>query len=211
MLIWNLIGDYVKDYLQLFYGDPKIDPERTAKAVQLDNELQAWAHELARASSGPGNVPHFPSQIQDFDTLHRIVRLLIWIAGPRHACVNFPQTAYTAFAPNQPTAIYLLPERRFRRAPRRLQGRSPSASANAASWRGSPTGLWRPYERRFPYGGTEGSNPSPSSSESVCAVPSEAILEDSPLFAAVCTGRGTREGTGSLPSHPRWRFFSDGH
>ena len=37
------------------------------------------------------------------------MRLLIWIAGPRHACVNFPQTEYTAFVPNQPTATYLLP------------------------------------------------------------------------------------------------------
>jgi arachidonate 15-lipoxygenase len=110
MLIWNLIGDYVKDYLQLFYGDPKTDPQRTAEAIRQDSELQAWAAELARPSPGGGNVPNFPSQIQDFDTLHRIVRLLIWIAGPRHACVNFPQTEYTAFAPNQPTAIYQLPD-----------------------------------------------------------------------------------------------------
>jgi arachidonate 15-lipoxygenase len=110
MLIWNLIDDYVKDYLHLFYGDPKADPERTAKAVQQDYELQAWAHELSHASPEGGNVPNFPSPIQDFDTLRRIVRLLIWIAGPRHACVNFPQTEYTAFVPNQPTAIYMLPE-----------------------------------------------------------------------------------------------------
>jgi arachidonate 15-lipoxygenase len=109
-LIWGLIGDYVKDYLQLFYGDPKTDPQRTAQAVQQDYELQAWAQELAHASPEGGNVPAFPSPIQDFDTLHRVVRLLIWIAGPRHASVNFPQTEYTAFVPNQPTAIYLLPD-----------------------------------------------------------------------------------------------------
>jgi arachidonate 15-lipoxygenase len=110
MLIWNLINDYVKEYLQLFYGDPRVDPQRTAAAIRQDNELQAWAAELARPSPDGGNVPDFPSPIQDFDTLRRVVRLLIWIAGPRHASVNFPQTEYTAFVPNQPTAIYLLPD-----------------------------------------------------------------------------------------------------
>src|SRR5215472_14842867 len=57
----------------------------------------------------PGR-PNLPADIRDFDTLSRIVRLLLWIAGPRHACVNFPQIEYTAFVPNQPTAIYLLPD-----------------------------------------------------------------------------------------------------
>jgi arachidonate 15-lipoxygenase len=110
MLIWALIGDYVRDYLQIFYGNPASDPANTLRAIREDYELQAWANELSRESTGPGNVPGFPRRIDDFATLHRILRLLIWIAGPRHAAVNFPQIEYTAFVPNQPTAIYLLPE-----------------------------------------------------------------------------------------------------
>jgi len=109
-LIWALIGDYVKDYLEIFYGNPATDPDKTLRAIREDYELQAWANELSRESMGPGNVPGFPRRIDDFETLYRIVRLLIWIAGPRHASVNFPQIEYTGFVPNQPTAIYLLPD-----------------------------------------------------------------------------------------------------
>ncbi len=110
LLIWNTICDYVHDYLTIFYGDPASDPEGVRKAVEGDYELQAWASELSRDVGGKGNVPGFPSQIGDFETLQRVIQLLIWIAGPRHACVNFPQVDYTSFVPNQPTAVYLLPD-----------------------------------------------------------------------------------------------------
>src|SRR5215471_9692864 len=58
--------------------------------------------------------------------------------------------------------------------------------------------------------GTTSSNPACSSSESVCAVPSDAVPKESPIFAAVCTGMGTREGTGWLPTHPGGGFSLTG-
>jgi arachidonate 15-lipoxygenase len=91
-LIWALIGDYVRDYLQIFCGNPAADADNTARAIRADYELQVWANELSRDSLWPGNVPGFSGRIDDFATLHRVLRLLLWIAGPRHAAVNFPQS-----------------------------------------------------------------------------------------------------------------------
>jgi arachidonate 15-lipoxygenase len=34
------------------------------------------------------------------------VRRLIWIAGPQHAAVNYPQPEYAMFIPNMPAATY---------------------------------------------------------------------------------------------------------
>src|SRR5580700_612030 len=49
-----------------------------------------------------------------------------------------------------------------------------------------------------PSGGTEGSNPASSSSQSVSAVNPEAIGEKPRILAAVCGWLGTREGTRRL-------------
>ena len=59
--------------------------------------------------------------------------------------------------------------------------------------------------------GTDGSNPAPSSAESVSAVNSGAVGEKPGAFAPVCTANGTREGD-ELAEHPlSWPFLSEGH
>jgi len=59
--------------------------------------------------------------------------------------------------------------------------------------------------------GTDGSNPVPSSGESVSAVNSGAVGEKPGAFAPVCTANGTREGD-ELAEHPLiWPFLSEGH
>jgi hypothetical protein len=58
--------------------------------------------------------------------------------------------------------------------------------------------------------GTEGSNPAPYSGESVSALHSAAVGGESCIFAAVCAGMGTREGTSWLRTRPFWPFFSNG-
>src|SRR6516162_2379667 len=59
--------------------------------------------------------------------------------------------------------------------------------------------------------GTNGSNPIPSSGESVSAVNSGAVGEKPGAFAPVCTANGTREGD-ELAEHPLiWPFLSEGH
>jgi arachidonate 15-lipoxygenase len=109
MLYWDLLRDYTYEYLALYYGDPR-DPACDAdRNVAEDFELQAWAAELSRRDGGAGNVPGFPGRITRFSTLHDIVHLLIFTAGPHHASLNFSQLDYATWVPNMPAATYLLP------------------------------------------------------------------------------------------------------
>lgn len=109
LLHWDLLSDYVSDYLALYYGDPMESRRWADDNVRDDFELQAWAAELSREVGGHGNVPGFPSYISTFDELHRIVHLLIFTAGPHHASLNFSQLEYGAFVPNMPGATYIRP------------------------------------------------------------------------------------------------------
>ena len=102
MLIWKLLGQYVREYINLYYTDDN--------AVVLDYELQAWAQQLGGAlDDGAGGVPGFPTQIGTREQLADIVQRIIWTAGPQHAAVNFPQIDYTTFIPNSSGATYLAP------------------------------------------------------------------------------------------------------
>lgn len=102
LLIWNRLGQYVEEYLGLYY--------KTDSDVTGDYELQAWAKQLSGGSDGgAGKVPGFPASITTLAQLCDIVQRLIWTAGPQHAAVNFPQTEYTNFVPNAPGAIPAAP------------------------------------------------------------------------------------------------------
>lgn len=98
LLIWNRLGQYVDEYLGLYY---KSDTDVTG-----DYELQNWAQQLSGSSdSGAGKVPGFPDKITTRAQLSDIIQRIIWTAGPQHAAVNFPQTEFTNFVPNAPGAI----------------------------------------------------------------------------------------------------------
>lgn len=102
LLIWNLLGNYVKDYLDLYYLNDN--------DVVADYELQSWAQQLGGAlDEGVGKVLGFPTQIGTREQLADIVRRIIWTAGPQHAAVNFPQIDFTTFMPNAPGATYKEP------------------------------------------------------------------------------------------------------
>jgi arachidonate 15-lipoxygenase len=109
LLHWDLLSDYTRDYLAMYYGDPRESRSRADRNVSEDFELQSWAAELSREAGGRGNVPGFPSRITTFDELQRIIHLLIFTAGPHHASLNFAQLDYGAFVPNMPAAMYLRP------------------------------------------------------------------------------------------------------
>ena len=105
--VYALLGAYVRDYLALYYGAP--GAAETKAKIAGDWELQGWAAELSAEANGPGRVKGFPAKIEDFDTLARVLHLLIWTAGPQHAAVNFPQIEYAGFVPNLPGANYAAP------------------------------------------------------------------------------------------------------
>ena len=102
MLIWNLLGQYVREYINLYYTSDN--------DVVADYELQGWAQQLGGVlDNGAGTVPGFPNQIGTREQLADIVQRIIWTAGPQHAAVNFPQIDYTAFIPNATGATYAPP------------------------------------------------------------------------------------------------------
>lgn len=98
LLLWNAIKAYVSDYLNLYY---------TSSAKILgDTELQNWAKKLISPEGGnvTGLVPN--GELTTLDQLVEIVTQLIFVSGPQHGAVNYPQYDYMAFVPNIPLATY---------------------------------------------------------------------------------------------------------
>ena len=98
MLVWNAIHTFVSDYLKHFY---QTDPQN----IINDTELQAWASELSDQTNG-GKVKGMPASFTNVEELIEIVTTIIFICGPQHSAVNYPQYEYMAFAANMPLAAY---------------------------------------------------------------------------------------------------------
>ncbi|MEA5575817.1 lipoxygenase family protein [Anabaena sp. UHCC 0451] len=96
MLLWNAINKFVFNYLELYY--------KTPEDLKKDVELQAWARELV-AQDG-GRVKGMSDRIDTLEQLVKIVTTIIYICGPQHSAVNFPQYEYMGFVPNMPLAAY---------------------------------------------------------------------------------------------------------
>ncbi len=96
LMLWNAIEDFVTGYLKIFYPKPE--------DIQSDRELQQWAAELASADGG--KVAKMPEKISDIEELIEIITTIIFICGPQHSAVNFPQYEYIGFIPNMPLAAY---------------------------------------------------------------------------------------------------------
>jgi arachidonate 15-lipoxygenase len=102
MLVWNLLGNYIDDYLALYYTS---DDD-----VARDYELAGFAGQLAGTTdAGVGRVPGFPSTIETLDQLRETIRRIVWMAGPQHAAVNYPQIDFSTFVPNMSGATFAPP------------------------------------------------------------------------------------------------------
>lgn len=95
LLVWNAIADFVANYIRIYY--------QTDGDVTGDEELQAWAHELA--SYDGGRVAGMPETIKSIEQLIEILTIVVWICGPLHSMLNFSQWDYIN-VPNMPYAIY---------------------------------------------------------------------------------------------------------
>lgn len=104
LLLWKAIKDYVSGYLKLYY-------KSSAKIVD-DPELQDWAKKLMSPAGGnvTGLVPG--GELTTLAQLVEIVTQLIFVSGPQHGAVNYPQYDYMAFVPNIPLATYANPPSR---------------------------------------------------------------------------------------------------
>ena len=96
LLLWNAIKTFVSGYLKFFYP--------TKKEIAQDVELQTWAKELA--SDNGGKVKGMPDHIDTVEQLIEIVTTVIFMCGPQHSAVNYPQYDYMSFAANMPLAAY---------------------------------------------------------------------------------------------------------
>jgi arachidonate 15-lipoxygenase len=102
MLVWNLLGNYVDEYLAIYYAS---DDE-----VARDYELAGFAGQLSGTiDGGVGRVPGFPSAIETREQLREVIRRIVWMAGPQHAAVNYPQVDFSTFIPNMSGATYAAP------------------------------------------------------------------------------------------------------
>ena len=93
--VWKAVEAYVGEYVDLYYP--------SSEAVAGDAELQAFARELS-AQEG-GRLVDVPVP-QSVDELKALITKLVFIAGPGHSCVNFPQWPFMGFASNMTGASF---------------------------------------------------------------------------------------------------------
>lgn len=93
--VWDALRAYVGEYVALYY---------TSDAdVAQDAELQAFVAELS-ADDG-GRLRGVPPARTCAELAFLLTRL-VWIGGPQHSAVNFPQFPYMGFPTNMPGASY---------------------------------------------------------------------------------------------------------
>ncbi len=104
LLLWKAIESYVSDYLNLYYTSP----------VQVieDTELQNWVQKLISPEGGNVKGLLLNGKLETVEQLVAIATQVIFISGPQHGAVNYPQYDYMAFAPNMPLATYAPPSNR---------------------------------------------------------------------------------------------------
>jgi arachidonate 15-lipoxygenase len=101
LLLWSVIRGWVESYLKIYY--------HSDADVQADTELQAWIGELVSPNGGRMKHVGQGGRILELEYLIRTVTHLIFLAGPQHAAVNFPQYPVMSFTPNMPLALYQPP------------------------------------------------------------------------------------------------------
>ncbi|HBE18666.1 MAG TPA: AraC family transcriptional regulator [Cyanobacteria bacterium UBA11149] len=100
-LLWSAIEKFVTSYVNLYY---KNDGD-----VVKDYELQEWVEELTSPDGGRVKGLTDDGKIDNLEKLIAAIVQIIFICGPQHAAVNYPQYDYGAFAPNIPAAGYAAP------------------------------------------------------------------------------------------------------
>ncbi|WAS98677.1 lipoxygenase family protein [Nannocystis punicea] len=102
--LWTpVLRRFVADYVALYYGDDA--------AVRADAELQAFVAELQADDGGRLRGLLSASGLDSRDVLVDLLAQFLFIAGPGHAAVHFPQTDHFTYVPAFPGAAYRPPPR----------------------------------------------------------------------------------------------------
>lgn len=110
LLLWDAIEKFVGAYIKAYYPNDM--------AVSDDYEVQAWVNELVNPKyadlkgmnglkeTGDAKLPYC---IDSRDYLIKVVAQIIYIAGPKHASVNYAQFPLMAYTPSGMASMYKAP------------------------------------------------------------------------------------------------------
>jgi arachidonate 15-lipoxygenase len=100
--LWQRVLDRFADgYVRLFY--------RSDEEVRSDWELQAWFEELQAPTGGNLRGLTADRRLDSVAKLSALLSQFLFIVGPSHAAVHYPQTDYFTFVPMHPGAAYQPP------------------------------------------------------------------------------------------------------
>ena len=99
LLLWKAIGDFTLAYARVIYDSPAM--------VAADTELQAWIREIG-AQDG-GRTRGVPASLATAEEVAAALQQIIFISGPQHSAINFPQWDYIGAPVNMPFAAYASP------------------------------------------------------------------------------------------------------
>ncbi|CAM9659409.1 unnamed protein product [Chrysoparadoxa australica] len=104
-LHWDALHDWVRNYLQIYYGSTK---EEQKSAIAADNELKDFVAELISQKGGKVGwlEKEWAGSDDQFALLVKVTTAVIYTASVMHAAVNFPQITTTCFAPAYPFSCY---------------------------------------------------------------------------------------------------------
>jgi arachidonate 15-lipoxygenase len=78
--------------------------------ILADEELAAWERELVDPAGGAIRGLAVGARIAGRDELADILAHVLFTAGPQHAALHYPQTAYFTAVASFPAALYRAPE-----------------------------------------------------------------------------------------------------
>jgi arachidonate 15-lipoxygenase len=98
-----VIQRFVSKYLALYY--------RRLTDIPSDWELQAWARELTDPDGGNVRGLFVGGRVSTVGELVEVLSRLLFVTGPGHAAVHYPQTDYFTYVPAFPGAAFSPPPR----------------------------------------------------------------------------------------------------
>ncbi|MFK7986069.1 MAG: lipoxygenase family protein [Sandaracinaceae bacterium] len=93
--IWDALSRFLTGYVDVYYEDDA--------AVGADTELAAFVRELG---ADDGGRLHDVPEVHTRHDLAELLTRIVFIAGPGHSAVNFPQFPFMGFVSNMPGATY---------------------------------------------------------------------------------------------------------
>jgi arachidonate 15-lipoxygenase len=96
-----VIRRFVSKYLALYY--------QRISDIPSDWELQAWARELTDQDGGNVRGLFLGGRISNVEELTEVLTQFLFIAGPSHAAVHYPQSDYFTYVPAFPGAAFSPP------------------------------------------------------------------------------------------------------